>query len=84
MFSGNKFFAGFQVTVLENKRTFMKKVAVHTTALMHCKARQILRDPFSTNQRNGSEMIFVAGATKIDLKNLKTYLCLDVLMQATI
>ena len=84
MFSGNKFFAGFQVTVLENKRTFMKKVAVHTTALMHCKARQLLRDLFSTNQGNGSEMIFVAGATKINLKNLKTYLCLDGLMQATI
>ena len=62
----------------------MKKVAVHTTALIHCKARQILRDLFSTNQGNGSEMIFVAGATKINLKNLKTYLCLDGLMQATI
>ena len=62
----------------------MKKVAVHTTALMHCKARQILRDLYSTNQGTGSEMIFVAGASKINLKNLKTYLCLDDLMQATI
>ena len=62
----------------------MKKVAVHTTALMHCKSRQILRDLFSTNQGNDSEMIFVAGATKFKLKNLKTYLCLDNLMQVTI
>ena len=31
-----------------------------------------------------TEMIFVAGTTKINLKNLKTYLCLDNLMQATI
>ena len=78
------FFAGFQLTVLENKRTFAKKVAVHTTALMPCKARQILRAFFSTNQGNGLEMIFVAGTTKINLKSLKTYLCLDDLMQATI
>ena len=62
----------------------MKKVAVHTTALMYCKARQNLRDLYSTNQGTGSEMIFVAGASKINLKNLKTYLCLDDLMQATI
>ena len=32
----------------------MKKVAVHTNT----------RDLFSTNQRNGSEMILVAGPTK--------------------
>ena len=74
----------FQLTVLENKRTFMKRVAVHTTALMHCKARQILRDLFSTNQGNGSEMIFMAGATKINLKNLKIYLFLNDLMQARV
>ena len=74
----------FQLTVLEKKRTFMKRVAVHTTALMHCKARQILRDLFSTNQGNGSEMIFMAGATKINLKNLKIYLFLNDLMQARV
>ena len=62
----------------------MKKVAVHTTALMHCKSRQILRDLFSTNQGNGSEMLFVVGTTKFKLKNLKTCLCLDNLMQVTI
>ena len=47
----------------------MKNVVLHTTALMHCKARQVLRDLFSTNQQN--EMTFVARASKINLKNLK-------------
>ena len=50
----------------------MKKAVRHTTTLMQCKARQVLCDLFSTNQGNGSEIIFVAGATKIKLKNLKT------------
>ena len=50
----------------------MKKAVLHTTTLMHCKTRRLLRDLFSTNQGNGSEMRFVAGATKINLKNLKT------------
>ena len=50
----------------------MKKAVMHTTTLMHCKARQVLRDLFSTNQGNGSEMTFVAGATKVHIKNLKT------------
>ena len=31
---------------------------------MHCKAKQVLRDPLSTNQGNGSEMKFVAEDTK--------------------
>ena len=39
---------------------------------MHCKARQALRDLFSINQGNGPEMIFVAEATKVNLKNLKS------------
>ena len=43
-----------------------------TTAPMHCKARQVLRDLFSINQGNGPEMTFVARATKVILKNLKT------------
>ena len=50
----------------------MKKTVLHTTTLMHCKALQVLRDLFSINQGNGSEIRFVAGATKINLKNLKT------------
>ena len=40
---------------------------------MHRKARHILCDLFSSNRRNGSDMTFVAGVTKIDLKNLEIY-----------
>ena len=58
--------------VSKNKLTFMKIVALHTTVLMYCEARQVLRNLFITNQGNGSEMTFVAGATKVNLKNLKT------------
>ena len=50
----------------------MKKAVLLTTTLTHCKARDILHDLFSTNERNGSEMTFQAGATKFNLKNLKT------------
>ena len=50
----------------------MKKIVLHTTTLMQCKARQFLRDLLSTDQGNGSDMTFVAGATKINLKNVKT------------
>ena len=50
----------------------MKKAVLHTTTLMHCKARQVLRDLFSTNQGNGSEMTLLAGATKVHVTNLKT------------
>ena len=46
----------------------MKKAVLHTTALMNCKARQVLCDPFSTNQGNGSGKMFVAGATNICVK----------------
>ena len=51
----------------------MKKAVPHTITLMHCKARQVLRDQFGSNQTNGSDMTFVAGATNISLKNLKTW-----------
>ena len=50
---------------------YKKKTVLHTTTLMHCKATQVLRNLFITNRGNGSEITFVAGATKIDLKNLK-------------
>ena len=46
----------------------MKKAVLHTTTPMHCKARQVLRDLFSANQGNGSEMTFVAGATNVRFK----------------
>ena len=49
-------FMGLQLTVVENKRTFMKKSVLHTATLMDCKARQVLRDLFSTDQENGSDM----------------------------
>ena len=57
--------------MFENKGTLMKKAVLHTTILMHCKPGQVPRDLFSTNQGNGSELTFVAGATKINLKYLK-------------
>ena len=48
----------------------MKKQAVlNTTTLIHCKAIHVLHDIISTNQGNNSEMAFMAGATKINLKN---------------
>ena len=49
----------------------MKKTVLHTATLMHCKARHVLRDLFSINQGSGSEMIFVAGATKFHVKKMK-------------
>ena len=47
----------------------MKEV-FYTTTLMYCHARQVLRDLVNTNQ--GNEMTFVTGASKSNLKNLKT------------
>ena len=41
-------------------------------ALLQCKARDALGNLFGTNQGNVSKMTFLAGATKIYLKNLKT------------
>ena len=70
--SRKNIFMGFQLTVVKNKLTFMKKIVLHTATLMHCKARQVLRDLLSTDQGNGSDMTFVAGTTKINLKNMKT------------
>ena len=62
-----------------NKLTFLKinlllwkEAVLHTATPMHCKARQILRDLFSINQGNGSEMLIVVEATQVNLKNLKT------------
>ena len=67
--SWKTFIAGFQLKVFENKRTFMRKVVLHTTTLVQ--ARKVLRDLFSTNQGNGSQMRFVPRATKINLTKLK-------------
>ena len=49
-----------------------KKGVMHIITLMHYKARQVLLDLVSTNQGNGSEMTFVAWATKINIRYLKT------------
>ena len=61
----------------------MKKAELHTTIMMHCKAREVWPDLFSTNQGNGSKMTFVAGTNNVHMKNLKTWLWLDDMMQAT-
>ena len=45
----------------------MKKTVLHTIIPMHCKARQVLRDLFSNNQGNGSDVTFNAGVTKVKL-----------------
>ena len=52
IFCGNTSFAGLQLIVFENKRTFMKKAVLHTTTQVHCKARHSLWDLFSTNRGN--------------------------------
>ena len=65
-------FEEFQITVFKNKITFIKNSVSYTTTLMHCKCRNVLRDLFSPNQGNRSDMTFVPGVTKINLKNLKT------------
>ena len=61
-------------------RNFNKQFSKIKATLTHYKARQILRDLFRTNQGNGLEMTYAAGATKINLKNLETYLWLDELV----
>ena len=65
-------FGGLQHTIFKNKLIFMKKICTAYNNPMHCKARQVLRDLFRINERNGSEMTFMAEATKVNLKNLKT------------
>ena len=60
-------FVGFQLTVSKINVLFWEKAFLHTTTLMH----RIW--PSTTNQGNDSEMTFVAGASKINLKYLKTY-----------
>ena len=62
--SWKEIFAGFK-----SKLTFVKKNC-STATLTHCKDRRVLRNLFGTNQGNGIELIFVTGATKINLKNL--------------
>lgn len=49
---------------------FHKKDVLHTTPLMHCKAKQVSPDLFSVNQGYSSHMEFAAGTFEINLKNL--------------
>ena len=65
-------FCGISIYIFKNNLTFMKKAALHMITLIHCKARQVLLNLFSTNEGNVLEITFAAGATKINLKNLKT------------
>ena len=44
--------------------SYEKKSVLHTAILTHCTARQVLRDPFSTNQWNNLEMTFVEESTR--------------------
>ena len=51
-----KSFMGFQLTCFR-KQTYFSHL--HTTTLMHYKARQVSRDLFSSNHGNDSDMTFV-------------------------
>ena len=65
-------FCGITITFLKINVLLWQKAVLHVTTLILCKARQVLRDLFNTNQGNDSDITFVAGATKINLQNLKT------------
>ena len=52
------------------KQAYFCEKNCSTATLTHCKDRRVLRNLFSTNQGNGIELIFVTGATKINLKDL--------------
>ena len=49
-----------------------KKALLHTATMIHCKAGEFLRFLLSTTQENDLEVTFLAGATKVNLKNLET------------
>ena len=72
-FPGKTFLWDLNYQLLKINVLLWTKAVLHTTSTMHCKARQVLRDLFSTDQGNSSDMTFVAGATKINLKTLKTW-----------
>ena len=71
-FSEETFLSDFNKLFLKINLLLWKKAVMHTTTLMHCKARQVLRDLFGTNQGNGSKMTFVAGTNKVHMKNLNS------------
>ena len=49
-------------SLMENLFFFFFFFAVHATALMHFKAKQVLRNLFSTNEGIGSERVFVVSS----------------------
>ena len=49
-----------RISINSTFANILHKAALHTTTLMHCKVSQVLRDLFSTNEGNCSEMAFVA------------------------
>ena len=61
-------FCGITITFLKINVLLWQKAVLHVTTLILCKARQVLRDLFNTNQGNDSDITFVAGATKINFK----------------
>ena len=70
--SWNDIFCGISINSFRKQMNFYEKKSVlHTTTLTHCKAKHVFHDLFSTNQGNGSYMTFMAGATKINLKNFE-------------
>ena len=52
----------------------MKKAVLHTTTPMHCKMSQVLRDLLVLTKEMAHDVTFNARATKVNLKNFKTYL----------
>ena len=52
----------------------MKKAVLHATTPMHSKASQVLRDLLILTKEMAHDVTFNARATKVNLKNLKTYL----------
>ena len=71
-FPGKTFSRDFNKWFSKVNLLLWKKGCTTNNHSTHCKARQVLRDLFNTNQVNGSEITFVAGITKINLKKLKT------------
>ena len=61
-------FSGTSMNSFWKKIYFHQKAVLHTTTPMHSKGRETLRNLYSTNQGNSSEIAF---ALKINLKNLK-------------
>ena len=72
-FPKKTFLRDFDKRSLKINLRFWKKAVQHTTTLTHCMATQVLCNLLSTtNEGNDWGITFVAGATVINLKYLKT------------